>query len=37
MVKKGQVVDLSTFMDMDKLKANYNQSWLDMATMPGAN
>jgi len=35
MVKKGQVVDLSTFMDMDKLKANYNQSWLDMATMPG--
>jgi len=34
-VKKGYAVDLSTFMDMDKLKANYNQSWLDMGTMEG--
>ena len=34
-VKKGFVVDISEFMDMDKLKTNYNQSWLDMATMSG--
>ena len=34
-VKKGKVVDLSKFLDMDKLKANYNQSWLDMGTMAG--
>ncbi len=34
-VKKGKVVDLNSFMDMDKLKANYNQSWLDMGTMQG--
>ncbi len=33
--KKGYVVDLSTFMDMTKLKANYNQSWIDMGTMEG--
>ena len=32
-VKKGLVVDGSKFLDMNKLKANYNQSWLDMATM----
>lgn len=31
--KAGKVVDVSQFLDMDKLKANYNQSWLDMATM----
>jgi alpha-glucoside transport system substrate-binding protein len=34
-VQKGYAVDLSTFMDLDKLKANYNQSWLDMGTMEG--
>ena len=36
-VKKGKVVDLNSFLDMAKLKANYNQSWLDMATMEGPN
>jgi raffinose/stachyose/melibiose transport system substrate-binding protein len=35
MARRGKVVDVSTFMDMDWLKANYNQSWLDMATMAG--
>ncbi len=34
-VRQGKVVDVSTFMDMDRLKANYNQAWLDMATMEG--
>ncbi len=34
-VKKGKVIDVSSFMDMDALKKNYNQSWLDMATMEG--
>ncbi len=34
-VKKGKVVDLSKVLDMNKVKANYNQSWLDMATMTG--
>ena len=34
-VKVGEVVDVSTFLDMAALKANYNQSWLDMAMMPG--
>ncbi|MFX3635360.1 MAG: ABC transporter substrate-binding protein [Candidatus Pristimantibacillus sp.] len=32
-VKAGKVLDVSTFLDADKLKANYNQSWLDMAMM----
>ncbi|HRV95121.1 MAG TPA: ABC transporter substrate-binding protein [Anaerolineae bacterium] len=32
---EGKIVDVSTFMDMDALKDNYNQSWLDMATMDG--
>jgi len=32
-VQKGKVVDLNKFLDLEKLKANYNQSWLDMATM----
>ncbi|HAE58827.1 MAG TPA: ABC transporter substrate-binding protein [Anaerolineae bacterium] len=36
-VKKGKVVDLNTFLDLGKLQANYNQSWLDMATMEGPN
>jgi alpha-glucoside transport system substrate-binding protein len=34
-VKKGKVIDVSSFLDMEKLKANYNQSWLDMATIAG--
>ncbi|KGE20231.1 ABC transporter substrate-binding protein [Paenibacillus wynnii] len=33
--KTGKVVDLTTVLDQDKLKANYNQSWLDMSTMDG--
>ncbi|PGT81492.1 ABC transporter substrate-binding protein [Bacillus sp. AFS040349] len=33
--KQGNVIDVSTFMDQEKLKENYNQSWLDMATMEG--
>jgi len=32
-VKKGLAIDVSKFLDMEKLKANYNQGWLDMATM----
>jgi len=34
-VRDGKVVDVSTFLDVEDLKANYNQSWLDMATMEG--
>jgi ABC-type sugar transport system, periplasmic component len=34
-VKKGKVVDLNKALDMTKVKANYIQSWLDMATMTG--
>lgn len=36
-VRQGKVVDVSTFLDMNKLQDNYIQSWLDMATMPGAD
>jgi len=32
-VKKGKVIDLSKIVDQEWLKKNYNQSWLDMATM----
>ncbi len=35
--RAGKVVDVSTFLDMEKLQENYNQSWLDMATMDGPN
>ena len=35
--KGGKVIDLSKYLDMDALKANYTQSWLDMATMAGAS
>ncbi|WP_239619133.1 ABC transporter substrate-binding protein [Cohnella mopanensis] len=35
--KTGKVIDVSTFMDKAKLESNYNKSWLDMATMDGAN
>jgi alpha-glucoside transport system substrate-binding protein len=34
-VKDGKVVDISKYMNMDQLKANYNQGWLDMATIEG--
>lgn len=33
--KTGKVIDLTPILDQDKLKSNYNQSWLDMATMEG--
>ena len=32
-VASGDIVDVSKYLDMDALKANYNQSWLDMAMM----
>ena len=32
-VAKGQVVDLSQFLDREDLKRTYNESWLDMAMM----
>jgi alpha-glucoside transport system substrate-binding protein len=35
--KAGEITDLSSVLDMAALQANYNQSWLDMATMPGAS
>jgi len=31
----GKVLDVSKFLDADHLKQNYNQSWLDMANIPG--
>ncbi|MBN2737826.1 MAG: carbohydrate ABC transporter substrate-binding protein [Spirochaetales bacterium] len=34
-VKGGYVVDLNKVLDMNKIKQNYIQSWLDMATMDG--
>ena len=34
-VKGGKVIDLNTVLDMGKVKSNYIQSWLDMATMKG--
>ncbi len=33
--RQGKVLDVSTFLDMAALKANYNQGWLDMAMLPG--
>lgn len=36
-VKSGKVIDVSAFLSQEKLKSNYNQSWLDMATMEGPN
>ena len=35
--KGGKVIDLTTKLDQTALKANYVQSWLDMATLPGAS
>ncbi|HQV70470.1 MAG TPA: ABC transporter substrate-binding protein [Thermoflexales bacterium] len=32
---QGKVVDLNKVVNMDFVKKNYNQSWLDMATMAG--
>lgn len=32
-VKKGYVIDLNKVLDMGKVRSNYIQSWLDMATM----
>ena len=34
-VQSGDVVDISTFIPEDWLKQQYNQSWLDMATIEG--
>jgi alpha-glucoside transport system substrate-binding protein len=34
-VADGKVVDVSQFINADWLSSNYNQSWLDMATMEG--
>jgi len=35
--KAGKVVDVSSFIPTDYLQKQYNQSWLDMATMAGAD
>jgi len=32
-VSQGKIIDVSTFISADWLKQQYNQSWLDMATM----
>ncbi len=34
-VRKGNTVDLNTFLDADYMSKQYSQSWLDMATMEG--
>ena len=34
-VKDGKLIDVKSFLGEDYLKKQYNQSWLDMATMPG--
>ena len=36
-VNKGSAIDLTDIVNQDWLKQNYNQSWLDMATMEGPN
>jgi len=33
--KAGKLVDISTFMDMEQLKKDYAQSWLDLASYEG--
>jgi len=33
-VRDGYVIDLNEVLDMEAVRANYIQSWLDMATMP---
>ncbi|HER34107.1 MAG TPA: carbohydrate ABC transporter substrate-binding protein, partial [Halothiobacillaceae bacterium] len=37
LASQGLVVDVSEFLDEAALQANYNQGWLDMATMPGGD
>jgi alpha-glucoside transport system substrate-binding protein len=36
-VKKGKVVDVTTFLPADYLAKQYKQSWLDMSKMTGPN
>jgi alpha-glucoside transport system substrate-binding protein len=33
--RQGKFVDLSKYLDPEALKQSYNQSWIDMAMMPG--
>jgi len=35
LAKAGELVDISAFMDMDALKADYAQSWIDLASYDG--
>lgn len=35
--REGKIVDVSTYMSEDALLESYNPSWLDMATMDGAD
>jgi alpha-glucoside transport system substrate-binding protein len=35
--EQGHVIDVNSFIPADWLTQQYNQSWLDMATMPGAD
>lgn len=32
---RGELVDISTFMDMDKFQENYSQSWIDLGSYEG--
>jgi alpha-glucoside transport system substrate-binding protein len=34
-VADGHIIDVTSFLDEAYLQGQYNQSWLDMATMPG--
>lgn len=36
-VRKGYVIDLNKVLDMGKVKSNFIQSWIDMATMDSPN
>ncbi|MGO4546854.1 ABC transporter substrate-binding protein [Paenibacillus sp. 2TAB23] len=36
-VESGKVIDVKSFLSDDYLKKQYNQSWLDMATMKGSS
>ncbi len=36
-VQQGKIIDLSKYLDMTALKANYNPYWLDQAMMDGPN
>jgi alpha-glucoside transport system substrate-binding protein len=35
LARAGKVVDVTKFLDMDTLRARYDQNWLDWATMAG--